>query len=81
MLHIKLANYIYTHTHTVPGATQVREPYVVRMRPVCRYKLIRAQLITRLNRSPPIQNTHPNNPELTLFIDQQAQITNLMNIL
>ena len=34
------------------------------------YEDIRAKLITRLNRSPPIQNTHPNNPELTRFIDQ-----------
>ena len=42
---------------------------------------IRAKLITRLNRSPPIRNTHPNNPELTLFIDQQALRTNLMNML
>ena len=45
------------------------------------YEDIRAKLITRLNRSPPVQNTHPNNPELTLFIDQQALRTNLMNIL
>ena len=47
------------------------------------YEYIRANLITRLNRSPPIQNTHPNNPELTLFnfIDQQALRTNLMDIL
>ena len=45
------------------------------------YEDIRAKLITRLNRSPPIQNTHPNNPELTLFIDQQALKTDLMNML
>ena len=45
------------------------------------YEDMRAKLITRLNRSPPIQNTHPNNPDLTLFIDQQALRTNLMNML
>ena len=45
------------------------------------YEDKRAKLITRLNRSPPIQNIHPNNPELTLFIDQQALRTNLMNML
>ena len=45
------------------------------------YEDIRAKLITRLNRSPPILNTHPNNPELTLFIDQQTLRTNLMNML
>ena len=45
------------------------------------YEDIRAKLIARLNRSPPIQNNHPNNPELTLFIDQQALRTNLMNML
>ena len=45
------------------------------------YEDIRAKLITRLNRSPVIQNTHPNNRELTLFIDQQALRTYLMNML
>ena len=43
------------------------------------YEDIRAKLITRLNKSPLIQNTHPNNPELTLFIDQQALRTNLLS--
>ena len=47
------------------------------------YEDIKANLITRLNRSTPIQNTHPNNPELTLynFIDQQALRTNLIDML
>ena len=45
------------------------------------YTDLRAKLITRLNKSPSIQNTHPNNPELTLFNDQQAIRTNLMNML
>ena len=40
------------------------------------YEDIRAKLITRLNRSPTIQNTHPNSPELTLFIDHQTLRTN-----
>ena len=41
------------------------------------YADFKAILITRLNISPPIENTHLNNPELTLFIDTTADIVNL----
>ena len=41
------------------------------------YADFKAKLNTRLNKSPPIENTHLNNPELTLFIDTTADIVNL----